>query len=129
MQATASPLSSFFVNSFGQIGVNTPGFTGQQFVLFNDRPDIALQFAMHKDLEYIRTIIGACPWTNDIVNGYFLLSQSCSLNFDQAAECVRNMWLQVSRNCIDHNLPEYIEINAVSFQFLYSYGAFNSDQP
>jgi len=121
-----SELSGLLVSKFGDLGVIPPaGIKGVRFINYFNNPSIALHYAMIADLDRIRTVVKACPWTDSIVKGQIILSHNQQITIEQAADCVTQIWLRVHHNCIDQSLEEYLYIKAITTEFLNQYGAFN----
>lgn len=121
-----SELSGLLVQKGGYIGVIPPtGVKWVRYINYFNRVSNALQVSMIMDLDRIRTVVKACPWTDSIVKGQLLLSHNQQITIEQATECVTQIWRRVHQNCIDQSLEEYLYIKSITTEFLYQYGAFN----
>ncbi len=125
-KTVVAELSGLLVQKDGFIGVLPPkGVEGVRYINYFNRVLPALQLAMFMDLDRIRDVVKACPWTDSIVKGQLLLSHNQQITFEQATDCVAQIWFRVHHNCIDQSLEEYLYIKAITTEFLNQYGAFN----
>lgn len=125
MATKTSYLSSIYASRIGGgwiVRFSMPGYCRPLERCFADE-EKAFQYAMYKDLEYLRALTHGSPYTDDTIQALLLNTHQCNITYQSAVTIIASVYNRLYANCIDHYSNAWNVIARCYSEFLKQYSA------